>query len=235
MPAHLRRGLTVHLVETVDEVLALALLPPPEPKPQPGTKTPQRPFPGRPRRPATVASRDRPSARARRAGPRSEATAPREDSGSRGGMARRTDSPERRWAGAPAGSLARAKPEAVRSDADCDRADHRLAMSRSSTLSPRDGTAASAGGGPPLRRAPRRQPSRSRAAGPAAARRTPATTPESTRTPAPHRAGRARPRPRARAFARARALARAGAVAGVREEVPQAGDQERPDAALPGL
>jgi hypothetical protein len=43
----------IHLVETVDEVLALALQPPPETKPQPGSKAP-RPFPGRPRRPATV-------------------------------------------------------------------------------------------------------------------------------------------------------------------------------------
>jgi ATP-dependent Lon protease len=54
VPAHLRRGLTVHLVETVDEVLSLALLPPPEANPQPGTKTPPRPFPSRPRRPVTV-------------------------------------------------------------------------------------------------------------------------------------------------------------------------------------
>jgi ATP-dependent Lon protease len=54
VPAQLRRGLTVHLVETVDEVLSLALLPPPETKPQPGTKPPTRPFPGRPRRPVTV-------------------------------------------------------------------------------------------------------------------------------------------------------------------------------------
>ena len=54
VPAHLRRGLTVHLVETVDEVLSLALLPRPDAKPQPGTKTPPRPFPGRPRRPVTV-------------------------------------------------------------------------------------------------------------------------------------------------------------------------------------
>jgi ATP-dependent Lon protease len=54
VPAHLRRGMTVHLVETVDEVLSLALLPPPEARPQPGTKAPPRPFPGRPRRPVTV-------------------------------------------------------------------------------------------------------------------------------------------------------------------------------------
>jgi ATP-dependent Lon protease len=53
VPAHLRRGLQVHLVETVDEVLSLALLPPPETKPLPGPKG-TRPFPGRPRRPLTV-------------------------------------------------------------------------------------------------------------------------------------------------------------------------------------
>jgi ATP-dependent Lon protease len=53
VPAHLRRGMEIHLVETVDEVLALALQPPPETKPQPGSKAP-RPFPGRPRRPVTV-------------------------------------------------------------------------------------------------------------------------------------------------------------------------------------
>ena len=55
VPPHLRRGMQVHLVETVDEVLSLALLPPPEAKPQPGPgpKTP-RTFPGRPRRPVTV-------------------------------------------------------------------------------------------------------------------------------------------------------------------------------------
>ena len=59
VPAHLRRGMEIHLVETVDEVLALALLPPPEarlapgPKTTPGPKAP-RPFPGRPRRPVTV-------------------------------------------------------------------------------------------------------------------------------------------------------------------------------------
>ncbi len=53
VPAHLRRGLQVHLVETVDEVLALALLPPPETKPQTGSRAP-RPYPGRPRRPVTV-------------------------------------------------------------------------------------------------------------------------------------------------------------------------------------
>jgi hypothetical protein len=45
----------VHLVETVDEVLSLALAPPPAAAKAPtGTKTPPRPFPGRPRRPVTV-------------------------------------------------------------------------------------------------------------------------------------------------------------------------------------
>jgi ATP-dependent Lon protease len=53
VPPHLRRGMQVDLVETVDEVLSLALLPPPEPVPQPGPKAP-RPFPTRPRRPVTV-------------------------------------------------------------------------------------------------------------------------------------------------------------------------------------
>jgi ATP-dependent Lon protease len=54
VPAQLRRGLSVHLVETVDEVLALALAPPAAARPQAGAKTPPRTFPGRPRRPATV-------------------------------------------------------------------------------------------------------------------------------------------------------------------------------------
>jgi ATP-dependent Lon protease len=54
VPAHLRRGMEIHLVETVDEVLALALLPPPEAKTLTGARTPPRPFPGRPRRPVTV-------------------------------------------------------------------------------------------------------------------------------------------------------------------------------------
>ncbi|MGE5125552.1 MAG: S16 family serine protease, partial [Betaproteobacteria bacterium] len=57
VPAHLRRGLSVHLVETVDEVLLLALLPPAVAKAslQPGPKgAPPRPFPSRPRRPVTV-------------------------------------------------------------------------------------------------------------------------------------------------------------------------------------
>jgi ATP-dependent Lon protease len=55
VPALLRRGLSVHLVETVDEVLSLALAPPPPTtKATIGPKTPPRPFPGRPRRPVTV-------------------------------------------------------------------------------------------------------------------------------------------------------------------------------------
>ncbi len=41
VPAHLRRGMEIHLVETVDEVLSLALQPPPETKPQPGSKAPR--------------------------------------------------------------------------------------------------------------------------------------------------------------------------------------------------
>jgi ATP-dependent Lon protease len=53
VPAHLRRGMTFHLVDNVDEVLALALVPPPATKP-PGTKGVPRPFPGRPRRQVTV-------------------------------------------------------------------------------------------------------------------------------------------------------------------------------------
>ncbi len=53
VPPQLRRGLDVHLVETVEEVLSLALLPPPEARPLPGPKAP-RPFPSRPRRPVTV-------------------------------------------------------------------------------------------------------------------------------------------------------------------------------------
>jgi ATP-dependent Lon protease len=54
VPAHLRRGLSFHLVEDVEEVLALALVPPPAPKFPSGTKSPPRTFPGRPRRPVTV-------------------------------------------------------------------------------------------------------------------------------------------------------------------------------------
>jgi ATP-dependent Lon protease len=54
VPPHLRRGLSFHLVEDVEEVLKLALVPPPEPRAQPGPKSAPRPFPGRPRRPVTV-------------------------------------------------------------------------------------------------------------------------------------------------------------------------------------
>jgi ATP-dependent Lon protease len=57
VPATLRRGLTFHLVEDVDEVLKLALVPPPEAKTatsgKPGPPGP-RPFRARPRRPVTV-------------------------------------------------------------------------------------------------------------------------------------------------------------------------------------
>jgi ATP-dependent Lon protease len=53
VPAHLRRGIEFHLVEDVEEVLKLALVPPPEAKPTTGAKAP-RPFPTRPRRPVTV-------------------------------------------------------------------------------------------------------------------------------------------------------------------------------------
>ncbi len=54
MPVHLRRGMSFHMVDNVEEVLALALIPPPAPKVPAGAKTPPRPFPGRPRRPVTV-------------------------------------------------------------------------------------------------------------------------------------------------------------------------------------
>jgi len=54
VPVHLRRGMSFHLVDDVEEVLALALVPPPAPKLAAGTKAPPRPFPGRPRRPVTV-------------------------------------------------------------------------------------------------------------------------------------------------------------------------------------
>jgi ATP-dependent Lon protease len=54
VPVHLRRGMTFHLVDNVEEVLALALVPPPAPRIASGTKTAPRPFPGRPRRPVTV-------------------------------------------------------------------------------------------------------------------------------------------------------------------------------------
>jgi ATP-dependent Lon protease len=54
VPALLRRGLTFHLVDDVDEVLKLALVPPPETRaPTPGKPGP-RPFRARPRRPVTV-------------------------------------------------------------------------------------------------------------------------------------------------------------------------------------
>jgi ATP-dependent Lon protease len=53
--ANLRRGLSVRLVETVEEVLQLALVRPPEAKlAQEPKSPPARPFPSRPRRPATV-------------------------------------------------------------------------------------------------------------------------------------------------------------------------------------
>jgi len=52
VPVHLRRGMSFHMVDNVDEVLALALIPPPTPKVPAGAKTPPRPFPGRPRRPS---------------------------------------------------------------------------------------------------------------------------------------------------------------------------------------
>jgi ATP-dependent Lon protease len=54
VPVHLRRGMAFHMVDNVEEVLALALIPPPAPKIPTGAKTPPRPFPGRPRRPVTV-------------------------------------------------------------------------------------------------------------------------------------------------------------------------------------
>jgi len=50
--AHLRRGMSFHLVDNVEEVLSLALVPPAAPKLP--TKTPPRTFPGRPRRTVTV-------------------------------------------------------------------------------------------------------------------------------------------------------------------------------------
>jgi ATP-dependent Lon protease len=57
IPAHLTRNLTVHLVEHVDDVLRLALVPPLEPRPSagPGAKPLPKPFPPRPRsKPVTV-------------------------------------------------------------------------------------------------------------------------------------------------------------------------------------
>ena len=53
VPAHLRRGMSFHLVDDVEEVLALALVPPPAPK-VPAARRPAATFPGRPRRPVTV-------------------------------------------------------------------------------------------------------------------------------------------------------------------------------------
>jgi ATP-dependent Lon protease len=51
VPVALRRGMQFHLVDQVEEVLRLALVPPLEPRvlPGPGTKPPPKPFPPRPR------------------------------------------------------------------------------------------------------------------------------------------------------------------------------------------
>jgi ATP-dependent Lon protease len=51
VPAHLRKGLEFHLVDQVDEVLKLALIPPLEARPVSGagTRVPPRTFPGKPR------------------------------------------------------------------------------------------------------------------------------------------------------------------------------------------
>jgi ATP-dependent Lon protease len=57
VPQHLRRGMEFHLVEELDEVLRLALIPPLESRPvaAPGPKSPPKTFPGKPRvRPVTV-------------------------------------------------------------------------------------------------------------------------------------------------------------------------------------
>src|SRR5262245_31531804 len=57
VPAILKRSMQFHLVEEVDEVLRLALIPPLEPRPVTGTgpKAPPKPFPARPRsKPVTV-------------------------------------------------------------------------------------------------------------------------------------------------------------------------------------
>ena len=54
---HLKRGLEIHLVDEVDEVLRLALIPPLEPRPVSGAgpKSTPRTFPGKPRtKPVTV-------------------------------------------------------------------------------------------------------------------------------------------------------------------------------------
>ena len=55
-PRHLKRGLEIHLVDEVDEVLRLALIPPLEPRAiGAGPKSPPRTFPGKPRvKPVTV-------------------------------------------------------------------------------------------------------------------------------------------------------------------------------------
>jgi ATP-dependent Lon protease len=57
VPAIIKRGMRFHLVDQVDEVLKLALIPPLEPRPVtgPGPKAPPKPFPPRPRtKPVTV-------------------------------------------------------------------------------------------------------------------------------------------------------------------------------------
>ena len=54
VPLQLRRSIEFHLVDDVEEVLKLALVPPPEPKPATGAKSAPKTFPGRPRRPTTV-------------------------------------------------------------------------------------------------------------------------------------------------------------------------------------
>jgi ATP-dependent Lon protease len=56
IPAHLKRGLEIHLVDEVDEVLRLALIPPLEPRAiGAGPKSAPRTFPGKPRvKPVTV-------------------------------------------------------------------------------------------------------------------------------------------------------------------------------------
>jgi ATP-dependent Lon protease len=57
VPASLKRSIQFHLVDEVDEVLRLALIPPLEPRPAagPGPKSPPKPFPARPRsKPVTV-------------------------------------------------------------------------------------------------------------------------------------------------------------------------------------